>query len=117
MDRDRQLAPRWIGEPACLIDQARRRADEHGQRRAQIVRDRIQQRVAQALGFGTASEGGGLGRELHTLDRHRDLASKGFQKMSLLGHEQALAARGQRGHHAHQLVRSEQRQVQSFRAS
>ena len=50
-DRFQQLAPRAGRRARAVLEERAGRAGDHGQRRAQVVRDRAQQRVAQPLGL------------------------------------------------------------------
>ena len=54
VDRGRELLLRGGRQLRLRIDQARRRADQDRQRRAQVVRDGVEQRIAQALGLRAA---------------------------------------------------------------
>ena len=56
-------------ELVAIVDQAGRRAEDRRQRRAEIVRDRRQQRVAHPLGFGRGPGAHHVARERGALQR------------------------------------------------
>ena len=116
-------APRLGADRAChrqRLGQQRRRAArqrvgqpvECGQWRAQIVRQRRQQRVAQALGFDLHR---GVLRDLdvvHPLQRDRRQHREGLQLLALLRHQQKARLLRLQGQHAARAHRCLQRQVE-----
>ena len=64
------------------------------------MRDRGQQRVAQALGLDGNARGRGLVGALRALDRKRDLTGKGLEQVPLLRQQQAAALGGLHREHS-----------------
>ena len=83
-DRVRQCAAILAAERVEIARERGRPARDGGQRRAQVVRDRGQQRIADRLGFGAHLGGLGVGGEIRALERESDLRGKGFQQAELL---------------------------------
>ena len=72
-------------ELVAVVEQAGRRAQDRRQRRAEIVRDRRQQRVAHALGLGGGAGGDDLARERRALQRRRGLLGQRVEQRARLG--------------------------------
>ena len=100
-DRFGQFPPRFVGQIRSLFDEAARGAGDDGERRAQVVRDRRKQRIAQA--FRRDAEFGFLSDldEVDAFERERDLRGERFEQPLLFRHEdQTFVARLQRQHAA-----------------
>ena len=97
VNRRGQLAPGLRRQTVALFDEAARRSGDDRERRAQIVRDGRQQRVAQLLrrhaDFGFLRDFD----EVDALECERDLRGERIQQAALLGHEdQPFVARRER---------------------
>ena len=100
---------------ACGIRKCAAGAGDHRERRAQVVRDRRQQCVAQALGLGLDPRRFRACGELDALERQRDLAGKSLEQVALLGKQHAAPVGRLHCEHAQCRVRAQQRQVQRRR--
>ena len=76
-----------------LAEAAGRRLDPR-QRRAQVVRHRLQQRAAQLVGLGQRRGPGRLGADAAAVDRRRELGDEGVEHPAVLG-RQVAAPHGQ----------------------
>ena len=83
-----RAARRLIERVAVLRERAAGTRHDR-ERRAQVVRDRRQQRVAQALALRGDARGLGLRGELLALERQADLPGEGFEQVQLLGQRHA----------------------------
>ena len=81
------------------------RARHHRQRRAQVVRDRCQQRVAQALALRRDARRLGHRREPLAFEREADLSGEGFQQVKLFGQQHQTAVVRQDREHTQQAPR------------
>ena len=86
-------------------------AHDRRQRRAQVMRDRRQQGVAQLLRFHFQLGAVRFRRQPDPLQRQRDLAGKGFQQPLLFGQCKPRRVERQQGQHAYHPGRGFQRQV------
>jgi hypothetical protein len=93
-----------------IVERVARRHDRR-ERRAQVMRDGGEQRIAQALGLHRDARRLGLVGPPRPLDGERDLAGERLQEMALLRQEQAAALGGLHGQHAQRLLRAVERQV------
>ena len=98
-----------------MLGERAARARDDRQRRAQIVRDRREQRIAQALGFGRDARRFGLLGQLRALHREPELSGKRFEQMTLLGQQDAPPVRRQHGEHAEPLTLIAQWNIQRWR--
>ena len=85
-----QIAPRRCIE---RLAEAGRGAQDRRQRRAQIVRDRGQQRRAQPVGLGHQARAIHILDQVHALDRQRRLVGQRIEQPVLIGREDRRLAR------------------------
>jgi hypothetical protein len=110
VDVVQQLAPRGFVE-VLLVEQRARRTEDRGDRRAQVVAHRAEQRVAQALVLDLeARRGRGLG-EQRALERQRGLIGEGLQVVVVRVRRELTAALRQDAEHADDALHGLQRQV------
>ena len=77
------------GEIVAMLGECTARAGNHCERRPQVVRDRGEQCIAQALGLGGYARRLRLLGKLRTLQRQSQLSRERFQEVSLLRQKNA----------------------------
>ena len=86
--RLQQLGPRLRVQRRIVAAQAGDGAEDRGQRRAQVVADRGQQRRAQPLGLRQHADLVDILGQPHPLDRHRRLVDQRVEQALVVGAEQ-----------------------------
>ena len=87
-DGGQQVRLLGVAELAADVAQGAGGAEHRGERRLQVVRDRGQQRGAQALGFGDPLDAIHLLHQPHAFDRQRALVEQGVEQAALVGRQQ-----------------------------
>ena len=111
-----QLLARLGIQPRAVFQNGADGPGDRGERRAQVVGHRAEQRVPQALAFDSDLRLTGLLGEVRPLDGERGLIAERFELMELLRRIQECASGRPDPEHAHRSLRSEQRQVEGRRA-
>ena len=93
-DRAGEFGAARLGQVGGEVAQRPGRSDDGGERRAQVVRDRGEQRLAQAVGLGGAERGLDVGDEVDALDGDGRLVGQGVEQAALLRGEQRAGALG-----------------------
>ena len=106
---------RRIVERRAARDQRRRGAGHRGERRAQVVRDRSEQRVAQRLALGRDARAGRRLREPRALERQADLARERLEQVPLLGQQHAPRIARLHGQHTEAAAPIAERQIERRR--
>ena len=96
--------------------QARHGAEDRGERRSQIMRDRGQERGAQPLGFGQHAGLGQAARQRDALDRDRCLIGERIEQTALVRGQQRTRRIAVDADHADRPAPGAQRQKQPFAA-
>ena len=91
-DRRQKIGSLLVAQPVAKVGQAGRRAEDRGERRAEIVADRSEQRVADALGFGIGPRLVDLPRQGGPIDRRSRLLGQGVNEPALVGVERTTGA-------------------------
>src|SRR5262249_7172835 len=89
LDLAQEIVLRGFVELAAIIDEAGGGAKNRGQRRAKIVGDRSEQRVAHLLGFGGGARLQHLAREQRALERRRRLLGERAEQRARFGIERS----------------------------
>ena len=98
-----------VGGGVFGLAQAAERAGDGGQRGAQVVRDGIEQRGLQFLGFLRQARAVDLLGQQGALDSQRRQPGIGLQQLALLGAQVTVAFDGAHGQHAHHALPGHQR--------
>src|SRR6185437_47782 len=85
-----EIGSRRLAIGSAIAAQAGRRAEDRGERRAQIVRDRDEERGTEALGLRLDPRRFDSGREIDALDGDRRLVRQRIEKAAFLGVEWAI---------------------------
>ena len=110
IERDELRTRLGIQVEAGVVEGAAR-ARDHRERSAQVVRDRCEERVAQAFRLdGNARDLGLLG-QLGPLDREGDLPGEGFEEVALFGQQQTAPLGWSDREYAERAASTRQRQV------
>ena len=112
LHRARQLQARGLIEAGAALRERAAGGRHDGQRRAQVVRDGGEQRVAQRLALGGNTRLLGNFRKARALERKGDLAGEGDEQMTLLRQQHAAHIGGQHRQHAHRAALIPERHVQ-----
>src|SRR5574341_338864 len=106
-----QAAPRIILELMVLRGECAQRAGNRDQGRAQVMRDRIQQRILQLFGSPQQLNLARLISQFDSLDRQGRLTGKGLQQAALVSGELSAGFLGLDAQHAYRALRGCHRQV------
>ncbi len=108
-------SPRRRLQRRAVAGQRAGRARDHRQWRAQVVRDRREQRVAQALALRRDARRRRLFAQGRSFPGQRNLSGERLEQVPLLGQQDAPPVRRQHAEHAERPPRAAQRQVDGGR--
>ena len=103
-------------ERRLLLHERARRAGDGGQRRAQVVGDRAEERVPEPLRLGPEPGLLGFVHQRHPLDGEGRLRGEGLEQVELLGRGQDLAGRRLDAEDPHRAARGGEREIERPRA-